>query len=269
MPRFTVMIGREVLDAYNLVKDRILIGRTHRADIVLDNLMISREHAEIVRTGKSYVLNALAGKNGVFVNGKWIDTQILRDGDVIELGKFVVRFEYPREEKEKLLSLERHEAGSGLRVTTTEMLGRIEEEERRDADLRMPAQKRKAKFADSKADTLQLRPAELASVRGAMEQAKKAQLVTATPKGQRTFPLSAGGTRIGKASECEVRIYTGWLAPKISAEVVRASSGGFALDVKEGEVKLNGEALTGVRRLQDKDEIEVEGTKLTYYAPLK
>ena len=269
MPRFTVMIGRDVLDTYNLVKDRILIGRTHRADIILDNLMISREHAEVVRTGKSYVVNAIAGKNGVFVNGKWVDTLILRDGDIIEVGKFVVRFEYPREEKERLLSLERHEAGSGLRVTTTEMLGRIEEEERRDAERRMPAQRRKAKLADSKADTLQLRPDELASVRGAMDQAKKAQLVVATPKGQSTFPLRAAGTRIGKDSECDVRIYTGWLAPKVSAEVVRASGGGFAIEAKGGEVKLNGELFTGVKRLDDKDEIEVEGTKLTYYASLK
>jgi len=269
MPRFTVMLGRDVLDTYNLVKDRILIGRTRRADIVLDNLMISREHAEIVRTGKSYVVNALAGKNGVFVNGQWIDTQILRDGDIIELGKFVVKFEYPREEKEKLLSLEREEAGSGLRVTTTEMLGRIEEDERQDAERRMSPQKRKAKFADSKADTLQLRPDELAKVRGAMDQAKRAQLVMSTPQGQRNFPMTATGVRIGKGSECDVRIYTGWLAPRVSAEVVRASGGGFAVDVKGGAVKLNDEVITGVRRLDDKDVIEVEGTKLTYYAALK
>ncbi len=259
------MVGRDVVDTCNVVKDRVVIGRSSKSDIVLDNLMISRQHAEVVRSGKTWVVNNLSGRNGVFVGGRWVDTHVLRHGDVVELGKYSIRFEWPQEEREKLISLQRKEAGAGFRVTTSEMLARIEREEKREAKATESAGVRKSKFADSRAETVQLQPDELAKVRQAMANVKRAHLVLTTAQGNRTFELQAGDTTVGKGNECDVRIYTGWLAPKVSLVISQASGGGFAVDIKGGTVKINGDKVEGVRKLADKDELDVEGTTLKFF----
>ncbi len=267
MPRFTVMVGRDVIDTHFFSQDRVLIGRSSKADISLDNLMISRQHAEIVRTGRSFVVNNLAGANGLFVNGQWADTHVLKDGDIVELGKFSIRFEFPREEREKMLSVERKEKGAGFRFTTSEAMAQIEAGDRKSADRKASAT-RKSKFADSKADTLRLNPGELAKVRQSMEMAKRAHLVVTTPKGSQTYPLKAAGTTVGKDAECDIRVYTGWLAPRISAVVTRGPSG-WTLETKGGTITVNGEKCVGTQRLEDEDVIEVEGSKLAFHDELR
>ena len=268
MPRFTVLVGRDVIDTHYLVQDRVLIGRSSKADISLDNLMISRQHAEVVRTGRSFVLNNLAGANGLFVNGQWVDTHVLKDGDVVEIGKFAIRYEFPREEREKMLSVERKEKGAGFRFTTSEALAEIEAGERK-ADARQGSASNRSKFADSKADTLRLNPGELAKVRQSMEMAKRAHLVVAGPKGSQTYPLKAAGTSIGKDSECDIRVYTGWLAPRVSAVVSRGPGGLWALETKGGTTTINGDKCVGTQRLNDKDVVEVDGNKLTFHDELR
>jgi hypothetical protein len=265
MPRFTIMVGRDLVETCNVVKDRVLIGRSSKSDIILDNLMISRHHAEVVRSGKTWVVNNLSGRNGVFVGGRWVDTHVLKHGDVVELGKYSIRFEWPREEREKLISLERKEAGAGFRVTTSEMLARIEEEERQQNVARASDGVRKGNLADSRAETVQLKPDELAKVRQAMATVKRAHLALTTSGGNRKFDIKASGTTVGKGGDCDVRIYTGWLAPKVSVVVSQASGGGFALDVKGGTVKINGDKVDGVRKLADKDTIDIEGTSLKFF----
>ena len=126
MPRFIVTMGREEVETFNLAQDRTLIGRSKKADIRLDNPMVSRRHAELRRLGSDYMIINLTGKNGVFVNGKWVDTSPLRDGDNVDLGKYSIRFEYPADEAAKQAAIERGEAGAGLKISTTEMLARIE-----------------------------------------------------------------------------------------------------------------------------------------------
>lgn len=264
MPRFKVMVGRDVIDTHYLVQDHILIGRSSKADISLDNLMISRRHAEVVRSGRSFVVNNLAGANGLFVNGQWVDTHVLKDGDLVELGKFSIQFEFPQEEREKMLGIDRKEKGAGFRFTTSEALAEIEAGERRAADQQAPGGKA-SKFADSKADTLRLNPGELAKVRQSMEMAKRAHLIVSTPKGAKTYPVKTSGTTIGKDSDCDIRVYTGWLAPRISAVITRPPGPGYVLETKGGTVTVNGEKCVGTRRLRDKDRIEVDGHKLTFH----
>ena len=93
MPRITVMSGRKTVGVHDLRKERTLIGRSSSADILLDNPVVSREHAEVLCMGDDYLINNLAGRNGVFVNGKWVDTLDLKHGDIVEIGTFTLRFE--------------------------------------------------------------------------------------------------------------------------------------------------------------------------------
>ena len=267
MPRFTLMHGREQIQVFNLPKDRVLIGRNEQADIVLDNLMISREHAEVRRVGVEYHVSNLAGKNGVFLNGKWIDNGILRHGDVIELGKYSLKFEYPRDEQEKMASIARKEEGAAFKVTSSELLDAIQSVEEPTDAQHGRSITTAAKFktrVDDKQQTYMLKPEELAKVRETMSLVKKAHLMAMVGTGQRTFNLERASTKIGKGDECDIKVKAGWLVPKISAIIFFKKDFGYFLEAQGGSVKVNGATVKGDHKLADKEVIEVEGSKFRF-----
>lgn len=75
-----------------LSKERITIGRKPHNDIQIDNLAISGEHAAIVTILNDSFLEDLASTNGTFVNGQQIQKHFLQNNDVIELGKYRLKY---------------------------------------------------------------------------------------------------------------------------------------------------------------------------------
>jgi len=70
------------------------LGRSHEADIMLDDANVSRKHAEVRPSGGSWTVRDLGSTNGVKVNGRRIQgPQSLKRGDVIELGTSRATFE--------------------------------------------------------------------------------------------------------------------------------------------------------------------------------
>lgn len=70
---------------------RLMIGRSHDCEIQVDNLAVSRHHAEIVNVSGVHVIRVV-GKNETFVNGSVIETHNLNDGDLISIGKFTIAY---------------------------------------------------------------------------------------------------------------------------------------------------------------------------------
>ena len=68
---------------------RITIGRSSSCDVVIDDMLVSREHSEIQQIKSSFYIKDLDSRNGTFVNdekvpkGKYIK---LNPNDVIRLG---------------------------------------------------------------------------------------------------------------------------------------------------------------------------------------
>ncbi|MHB8482836.1 MAG: FHA domain-containing protein [Nitrospiria bacterium] len=73
-----------------LNKPRLTIGRM-KADLMLGDVKISRQHAAIDLTDQGYRLTDLGSSNGSFVNGQSIKTQLLKDGDVIRMGGTLIK----------------------------------------------------------------------------------------------------------------------------------------------------------------------------------
>jgi Protein of unknown function (DUF3662)/FHA domain len=72
------------------------LGRSRDADIVLDDVNVSRKHAEVRPSGGSWIVRDLGSTNGVKVNGRRLDPnrpQSIKPGDVIELGTSRAVFE--------------------------------------------------------------------------------------------------------------------------------------------------------------------------------
>lgn len=78
-----------------LDSDVARVGRHPDADIFLDDVTVSRRHAEFRRSGTSFTLHDLNSLNGTFYAGERIDKAIeLHDGAEVQVGKFRLTF-YP------------------------------------------------------------------------------------------------------------------------------------------------------------------------------
>jgi len=79
--------ARFLLDA-----DRTIAGRSTQADIFLDDVTVSRKHAEFVREGTQFVVRDIGSLNGTYVNRERIDAVTLRSGDEVQIGKYRMTF---------------------------------------------------------------------------------------------------------------------------------------------------------------------------------
>ncbi|WP_326830358.1 FHA domain-containing protein [Xylophilus rhododendri] len=76
-----------------LTKEYTTFGRRPYSDVVIDNLAVSGEHAAVRRVGRDMVVEDLNSTNGTFVNGRPARRQVLRHGDVVEIGRYRLHFE--------------------------------------------------------------------------------------------------------------------------------------------------------------------------------
>jgi pSer/pThr/pTyr-binding forkhead associated (FHA) protein len=71
-----------------LDKDLTTAGRHPESDIFLDDVTVSRRHAEFSRTADSFVVRDVGSLNGTYLNRERIDEAPLANGDEVQIGKF-------------------------------------------------------------------------------------------------------------------------------------------------------------------------------------
>ena len=81
-----------VVQEYPLDKERMTIGRKSHNSIVIDNLAVSGEHAAIVTILNDSFLEDLNSTNGLTVNGIATKKHFLQNNDVIEIGKYKLKY---------------------------------------------------------------------------------------------------------------------------------------------------------------------------------
>ena len=75
--------ARFLLDA-----DRTTAGREPSSDIFLDDVTVSRRHAEFVRDGDAFRVRDVGSLNGTYVNRDRVDDVPLAAGDEVQIGKY-------------------------------------------------------------------------------------------------------------------------------------------------------------------------------------
>lgn len=75
-----------------LDSDLITVGRHPNADIFLDDVTVSRRHAEIKRAIGKFTVTDLASLNGTYYQGSRVETQTLVDGAELQVGKYHFTF---------------------------------------------------------------------------------------------------------------------------------------------------------------------------------
>lgn len=92
MPKVVVTLNGQIQKEVDLDKSRWNIGRRPNNDLVLDHLAVSGRHAAIdISEEGSYVLD-LGSTNGTCVNGQPIKKHLLQNNDMIEVGKYQLKF---------------------------------------------------------------------------------------------------------------------------------------------------------------------------------
>lgn len=83
-----VVRGPQVGTIYKLDKDTVTLGRNPQCDIFLNDMTVSRMHAQIDAEAGSFIIKDVDSYNGVWVNNQNVGSKTLKSGDFIQIGKF-------------------------------------------------------------------------------------------------------------------------------------------------------------------------------------
>src|SRR5262245_53409047 len=75
-----------------LTKPTTTVGRHPESDIFLDDITVSRRHAELDRTESGFVLRDVGSLNGTYLNRERVEEAPVRNGDELQVGKFKLVF---------------------------------------------------------------------------------------------------------------------------------------------------------------------------------
>ena len=84
--------GPNIGARFLLDSDVTVAGRHPDAGIFLDDVTVSRKHAEFRRSGTTFTVNDLGSLNGTYFDGVRIDEALLSDGAEVQVGKFRLTF---------------------------------------------------------------------------------------------------------------------------------------------------------------------------------
>ena len=92
MAMVVVKRGPNAGSKFMLDADVTRAGRHPDSDIFLDDITVSRRHAEIVRTGDGFTVKDVGSLNGTYLNRERIEEATLVNGDELQIGKFKLVF---------------------------------------------------------------------------------------------------------------------------------------------------------------------------------
>jgi pSer/pThr/pTyr-binding forkhead associated (FHA) protein len=77
---------------HDIDEEIVTVGRGQESSIFLDDVTVSRKHAEVVRGERGFLIRDVGSLNGTYVNRVRVDSVDLRNGDEIQVGKYRFRF---------------------------------------------------------------------------------------------------------------------------------------------------------------------------------
>ena len=91
-PVLIVRSGPQAGERFTLDSDVTRLGRHPDSEISLDDITVSRRHAEVQRTAEGYMVADSGSLNGTYVNQERVERAGLRHGDEVQIGKFRLVF---------------------------------------------------------------------------------------------------------------------------------------------------------------------------------
>jgi FHA domain len=244
MAKLLFSLDGNSLGEYGLDKERMTIGRRPASDIHIDNLAVSGDHALITTIGNDSFIEDLSSTNGTLVNDRPIKKHVLEHGDVIEFGKYQLKYINKAQEQKQINHLGFENTvvvrPAKLAVATPIMEPRVEAEEAK------PSEENQESVA------VVLEPSSLEPVQVA-QKIGHLQMLNGANTG-REMTLNKTMTTLGK--------------PGAQVAVITKRPHGYFITHVEGEKHLlvNGQSV-GLQayELSNQDEIDLAGVKLKFY----
>jgi predicted component of type VI protein secretion system len=257
MAKMILSMDGLVLKEIPLTKERMTLGRKPHNDIQIDNLAISGEHAAIVTILNDSFLEDLNSTNGTLVNGQPVKKHFLKNGDVVELGKY--KLKYIAEQAAQVTDAADFEKTMVLRPN---MIRPAPAPAAADSAAAPPAAAASPavgsatapapkSFGDTHAGGLQAQPAAAPAPAAAL--AAAIQILNGANAG-RELELTKTLTTLGK--------------PGVQVAVIAKRPHGFFITHVEGAQfpVINGKALDAqAHQLEDHDVIEIAGVKMEFF----
>ena len=240
MAKLILSMDGLVLKEISLSKERTTIGRKPHNDIQIDNLAVSGEHAVIVTILNDSFLEDLGSTNGTLVNGQPVKKHFLQPNDVIELGKYKLKY---INEAPKVAAAADFEKTMVLRPGSMP----------KPAPAAAPAAPKADGDMTAKNPAAAAAPAASAAVPAAPVRQGAIQLLSGANVGKELI-LTKALTTLGK--------------PGVQVAVItRRPQGFFITHVEGGSFPVvNGKALDAqAHPLNDHDVIEIAGTKMEFF----
>lgn len=248
MAKVILSLEGSVIREMNLDKERVTIGRKPQNDIQIENLAVSSEHARIITILNDSFLEDLGSTNGTMVNGNPIKKHILQNNDVIEIGKYMLKY------------VADSSAGS---PTTAEDFERT-------MVLRMPTEAQRSQAAPVRTDTM----TRMAAPSTAVSPPSPAPAVSSTAApapaaaaGPQAFIQIMSGPGVGRELALTKNLTT-LGKPGVQVAVITKRPQGYFITHVEGA---NHPVLNGVKldaqahALKDHDLIEIAGVKMEFF----
>ncbi len=87
-----VIYGADLGRKYNLDSPSLVVGRSSKCDVQVDQESVSRAHSKIVNGGRAIRIRDLGSTNGTYVNDEQVEERTLTDGDLIKIGRTIFKF---------------------------------------------------------------------------------------------------------------------------------------------------------------------------------
>ncbi len=228
MAKLILSLDDTFLGEYPLDSRHLTIGRRPTNDIHLDNLAVSGEHARVICTDGTVMVEDLDSTNGSTLNGRPVTRQRLRHGDVIGIGRYQLTF------------VDEAALGTGARQAPTDFAHTLL--------VQTPAEGRSPPAATAHAtETPQ------AAVTSALPPAASVQVLNGPARG-RELPLTKTLTTLGKPGE--------------QVAVISRRPHGYYITHVEGDRHplVNGRTIGAqAHPLGDHDVIELAGVKMEFF----
>ena len=296
MAKLILSMDGLVLKEIPLTKERTTIGRKPHNDIQIDNLAVSGEHAVIVTILNDSFLEDLGSTNGTVVNGNPIKKHFLQNNDVVELGKYKLKFigeaaaagtgGGEKADFEKTMVLRPSQikaaaeqiktAGGGAQAAVAQRQAAVQQAAASaaatgiaDKDAAKPSPAAPAKSTDT---APAVKPADLTQpAPAAAPKAAPAASPAATPAGRPGQPLGAiqllSGGNAGKELELTKPLTT-LGKPGVQVAVLTRRPAGYFITHVEGANRptVNGQQIGAApHALKDHDVIELAGFKMEFF----
>jgi len=245
-----------LIQEYPLSKERMTIGRKADNDIVINNLAVSSQHAAVITILHDSFLEDLDSTNGLAVNGESIKKHFLQNNDVIEIGKYQLKYlndhvsQTSADDFEKTMIMRapvQHMQPSAEKSGDTGLFQSIPAAEPEKVSPGITEETPEKSSKPVMAPDLVVAPAPVAAALAAIQ-------ILNGPNAGKELDLVKGLTTLGK--------------PGVQVAVLTRRPQGFFITHVEGASfpSVNGQVLGGQpRQLQDHDLIELAGVKMEFY----